>query len=229
MPDDPILLVADALSHDFSDKAGNSQTILKGLSLSLSAGQSIAILGSSGSGKTTLLHFLAGLSMPDLGDVIVLGQSYRRMKSSVLAEQRNQLLGFVYQHHFLLPGFNVIENVAMPLFIRGTDHKQAMSDARHALQSVGLLGRELASVQALSGGERQRIAVARALVTHPRLIIADEPTGSLDEQNSAQLMDLLLGLCHTQNIGLVIATHDVLSAAKVSMRYHLNEGRLCAE
>jgi lipoprotein-releasing system ATP-binding protein len=220
------VLHAVGLNHVFGAVDQVKQSVLSGASLTIAPGDTLAILGKSGSGKTTLLHFLAGLALPDAGDVFLLGASYRAMSSQKLAWVRNRHLGFVYQHHFLLQGFNVLENVAMPLLIRGLPHKQAFLKAEHAVESVALSQRMYAPVAQLSGGERQRVSVARAIVGSPKLLIADEPTGSLDHQHASDLMDLLLDLSKAEGLALLMATHDTRAAQRVGRAYHLQEGVL---
>lgn len=205
--------------------------VLGGIDLEVRAGEQIAIVGTSGSGKSTLLHLLGGLDTPTEGDVSILGQNLLGLSEATKSTLRNQSLGFVYQFHHLLPEFTALENVAMPLLIRRTSREQALSQAAEALAKVGLKHRLEHMPGELSGGERQRAAVARALVTKPQCILADEPTGNLDRTTANALFDLLLelnstGLNGQQKVSLVVVTHDLSLAAKMQRRYLLQDGIL---
>ncbi len=211
--------------------AGLEVKVLGGIDLEVRAGEQIAIVGTSGSGKSTLLHLLGGLDTPTAGDVSILGQNLLGMSETKKSTLRNQSLGFVYQFHHLLPEFTTLENVAMPLLIRRTNREQALSQAAEALGKVGLKHRLEHMPGELSGGERQRAAVARALVTNPQCILADEPTGNLDRTTANALFDLLLelnssGLNGQQKVSLVVVTHDLSLAAKMQRRYLLQDGIL---
>jgi lipoprotein-releasing system ATP-binding protein len=200
--------------------------VLGGVDLGIGKAERVAIIGASGSGKTTLLQIMGGLDDPTSGEVLVGGESIANASEVVKARLRNRFLGFVYQFHHLLPEFTAEENVAMPLLIRHMPKHEAMADARALLERVGLGQRLTHKPGELSGGERQRAAVARALITRPVLMLADEPTGNLDSGNSEHVLELMLELNRELGTSLVIVTHDHAIAARMERVLVLSDGRL---
>ncbi len=200
--------------------------VLRNLSLSVEAGEQIAIIGSSGCGKSTLLHVLAGLDTPDTGSVTLDGVDLYRLNPAQRGRLRNDVLGFVYQFHHLLPEFTAVENVAMPLLIGRTEAAKAKRQASELLERVGLAERLTHKPAELSGGERQRAAIARALINRPRLVLADEPTGNLDEATAASVYELMLQLNRELGTAFLIVTHDTRLAARMQKTYHLSNGGL---
>lgn len=222
------LLACRGISKTYHD--GETDTpVLSDVSLTVQTSEHVAILGSSGSGKSTLLHILGGLDKPDEGEVWFHGESMTGMKPSQLAALRNQKIGFIYQFHHLLPEFSALENAAMPLLIGGMLEKKAKQAATDMLEQVGLTHRLMHKPSALSGGERQRVAIARALVNRPALVLADEPTGNLDNKTGEQVYGLLTSLSESLGTSFVVVTHDNALAARMNRTLHIKDGLLHGE
>lgn len=222
------VLQADNLHFTYRSK-GESLNILNGLSLSIAAGETVAIVGASGSGKSTLLHLLAGLDTPDSGSITLCGENFvqaGKAQHNRRSKMRNRYMGFVYQFHHLLAEFTAQENVAMPLRIRGLSDKEAMRQAALWLEKVGLAARMRHKPAELSGGERQRAAIARALVTQPQCLLADEPTGNLDNANASAVFALMQELVREQQGAMILVTHDMHIAQQTQTCYYLQQGIL---
>jgi lipoprotein-releasing system ATP-binding protein len=219
------VLACSGLGKTFSE-GGVPLQILRNIDFSVAVGERIAIMGASGSGKSTLLHLLGGLDVPTSGGVMIDATPLSSLSPVQLGRLRNRMLGFVYQFHHLLPEFTAVENVAMPLLVAGIRPADARLRAEKLLGRVGLAARLAHKPGELSGGERQRAAVARALVTRPACVLADEPTGNLDRQNAEQVYDLMLELNQEFGTSFLIATHDPLIAERMDRIVRLEDGVL---
>lgn len=222
---DEIVLRCNHLAKIFSD-GRLTVDVLKDVNLEVRRGERIAIVGSSGAGKSTLLHILGGLDLPSSGEVLISGKNMAQLNQVERGRLRNEALGFVYQFHHLLPEFSALENVCIPLLISGISPSEAAQRARLLLEKDGLGQRLSHKPGELSGGERQRAAVARALVTHPQCILADEPTGNLDHKTAAHVYGLMLELNAELRTSLVVVTHDLQLAGRMDRMLTLEEGML---
>lgn len=219
------LLRCENLSK-FYQEGDNRVQILKNIDLTIHSGELVAIVGSSGSGKSTLLHMLGGLDTPSEGNVWINEQSLPSLGDGELARLRNRHLGFVYQFHHLMADFSALENVMMPMLIQGIAKSEAQDRAATMLQAVGLTHRITHRPAALSGGERQRVAIARALVNQPDLVLADEPTGNLDQKTTESIFELIQQLNQEQHTAFLLVTHDLALAEKMSRRLKMQDGVL---
>ena len=221
----PHILNCHRLTKHF-DSGDQRITVLDKINLQVAQGESVAIVGVSGSGKSTLLHLLGGLDKPSDGEVILKDKDLSRINEAELCRCRNQEIGFIYQFHHLLGDFNVLENVLMPLRITRNKTQDDIKRATDILNEVGLQHRISHKPHQLSGGERQRVALCRALINEPAVILADEPTGQLDQENAQKVIDQMLELKENKGIALIVATHDMAFAKRLDTTYQLNQGVL---
>lgn len=222
---DNSILVAENLTKTFI--SGNERLeVLKGLDLNVKAGEWVCILGPSGTGKSTLLHILGGLDNADAGSVSINHTNLSQANQANLSEIRNQQIGFVFQFHHLLPEFNVLENVALPLLIAGISRSEAFHQAENTLKDIGFWERRFARPSILSGGEKQRVALARALVTNPMIVLADEPTGNLDTTNTEILLSLLKKINQEKKVTILTVTHNPQVVEYASRKLWLKNGKL---
>lgn len=220
-------LECKAIHKQFESESGEKPLqILQGVQLKVNEGDLISIVGSSGSGKSTLLHILGGLDKPTSGDVYWNGSSIYNHNADTLANLRNKNIGFVFQFHHLLPEFTAIENVMMPALISGKSQKEAETRAKELLSEFGMNARLNHRPSQLSGGEQQRVSMARALTNHPSIVLADEPTGNLDEQNTETILSLLFRLREMENVSIVLITHENEIASRCDKVYTLQNGIL---
>ena len=222
-----LVIECQGLSRTFG-KGKLKTTVLSNVNLAVAAKERVAIVGASGSGKSTLLHLLGGLDQPDQGRIALVGEDLLLMNETQRTRFRNQKLGFIYQFHHLLPEFDAIENVSMPLWIAGKDKTQAKQDAIEMLKKVGLDHRLHHRPSELSGGERQRVAIARAMVHRPDIILADEPTGNLDTASANTVFDLMNELNQTLGTALLVVTHSKSLASQMDRVLHLEAQQIVA-
>ncbi len=220
-----LVLECHAVCKDYID-SNTRIKVLNNIAFQLKAGEQVAIMGRSGSGKTTLLQLLGGLDLPTSGEVLLNGHNLKELHERELEKMRNHSIGFIYQFHHLLPEFTALENVAMPQLIANINPKIATERALTLLEKVGLADRFDHKPAELSGGERQRVAIARALINDPDCILADEPTGNLDDENAFHIINVLQTLNREQNTSIIIVTHDPNLASKMDRTLHLHGGQL---
>ena len=220
------VLEGRALRKNYFQEDGSELRILEGVEISVAPGEAVAIIGASGAGKSTLLHLLGGLDRPTSGSVLLEGRNLATLSEKELALVRNERIGFVFQFHHLLRDFTALENVMMPLLIRGASRADATERGRRLLEDVGLSARMTHKSSQLSGGEQQRVAVARALANNPAVVIADEPSGNLDTHTGEQLHELFFTLRQTHGMAMVIATHNRDLAERADRVLHMKEGQL---
>jgi lipoprotein-releasing system ATP-binding protein len=220
-----MMITVDALRKAYLS-GGRTIHVLKGAGLRIEDGEAVALMGPSGVGKSTLLHLVAGLDRPDSGSITVAGQDVTQLRGNALDQFRRSTIGIIYQFHFLLPEFTAIENVMMPAVVAGVKSSEARERAQRLLGEVGLVDRERHLPSKLSGGEQQRVAIARALMNRPRLLLADEPTGNLDEETAGQAFDLLMGLKANHGLTILMATHNPALAGGCSRTLRLRDGKI---
>ena len=227
MPQQELILEGTNLTKSYPSKTGGERlTILDDVSIAINDGDISCVVGASGSGKSTLLHILGGLDHPDSGSVLWNGQPMYDMDSNELAAFRNKKLGFVFQFHHLLPEFTALENVMMPALISGITYDDAKDRAMNLLDRFGIPSRSGHRPTELSGGEQQRVSMGRALINNPKLILADEPTGNLDESNTDVLLDMLFELRELDNVSILLITHEKDIARRTDKTYELRKGKL---
>jgi putative ABC transport system ATP-binding protein len=225
---DKVVLVARGITKSY--KLGSERVeAVKDVSLSLYAGEFVAVVGPSGSGKTTLAHILGGLTKPDSGELRIGEDAFSSYSDKALSRYRNKKVGFVFQSFNLLPYYDVLENISLPLVLAKASPKQRAEKAKKYLALMGLEHKQHARATELSGGERQRIAIARALINEPRIIIADEPTGSLDSKRAQEIVAILKALAHKKGVSVVMVTHDMTFATQADRVIHILDGSIRTE